>query len=59
MYPMYQLISDANESEEFEPYKGEELVAELPETMYGGYIDFINGTLIKTMECKTFDGVNL
>ena len=36
-------------SQDFEPYRGETVTAELPETIYGGNADIVNGTGEKTM----------
>lgn len=40
----------------YEPYKAETLIAELPETVYGGSIDWANGVLTVNSECLTLTG---
>lgn len=42
-------IVPGDTAKDFEPYSGETAAADLPETVYGGYADIVNGTGEKTM----------
>lgn len=42
--------------EDFEPYKGQTISADLPETVYGGTLDWTTGVLMVTHHAMVFDG---
>lgn len=42
-------IVPGNTAKDFKPYSGETAAADLPETVYGGYADIVNGTGEKNM----------
>ena len=42
-------IVPGDTAKDFEPYSGNTITSELPETVYGGYADIVNGTGEKTM----------
>ena len=57
-FTLSEFMITAVEDEDFtyEPYREEEVEVELPETMYGGYVDIAKGELVQTCKLRYYGG---
>ena len=49
-------IEKGSTATEYEPYQGQSLTIQFPQTIYGGYVDLIKGEVVKTWDKYTFTG---
>lgn len=59
-FTLSEFMITAVEDEDFtyEPYREEEIEVELPETVYGGYVDITKGELVETCKLISFGGTS-
>lgn len=59
-FTLSEFMITAVEDEDFtyEPYREEEVEVELPETMYGGYVDIAKGEIVETCKLISFGGTS-
>ena len=59
-FTLSEFMVTAVEDEDFtyEPYREEEVEVELPETMYGGYVDIAKGELVETCKLRYYGGTS-